>query len=84
MRAFYPKNLLFIRVIANYLMQSYVMLGKVIFLSLIHISEPTRHSAFYLVCRLLLEKKKKTNNQQTRQITKRIKKNKQKKNNNYL
>ncbi len=30
MRAFYPKNLLFIRVIANYLMQSYVMLGKVI------------------------------------------------------
>lgn len=27
MRAFYPKNLLFIRVIANYLMQSYVMLG---------------------------------------------------------
>lgn len=31
MRAFYPKNLLFIRVIANYLMQSYVMLGKVIF-----------------------------------------------------
>lgn len=29
MRAFYPKNLLFIRVIANYLMQSYVMLGKV-------------------------------------------------------
>lgn len=31
MQAFYPKNLLFIRVIANYLMQSYVMLGKVIF-----------------------------------------------------
>ena len=30
MQAFYPKNLLFIRVIANYLMQSYVMLGKVI------------------------------------------------------
>ena len=29
MQAFYPKNLLFIRVIANYLMQSYVMLGKV-------------------------------------------------------
>ena len=28
---FYLKNLLFIRVIANYLMQSYVMLGKVIF-----------------------------------------------------
>ena len=27
MRAFYPKNLLFIRVIANYLMQSYVMEG---------------------------------------------------------
>lgn len=24
MQAFYPKNLLFIRVIANYLMQSYV------------------------------------------------------------
>lgn len=31
MQAFYPKTLLFIRVIANYLMQSYVMLGKVIF-----------------------------------------------------
>lgn len=31
MQAFYPKNLLFIRVIANYLMQSYVILGKVIF-----------------------------------------------------
>lgn len=31
MQAFYPKNLLIIRVIANYLMQSYVMLGKVIF-----------------------------------------------------
>ncbi len=30
-QAFYPKTLLFIRVIANYLMQSYVMLGKVIF-----------------------------------------------------
>ncbi len=28
-------------------------------LSLIHISEPTRHYILYLVCRLLLEKKKK-------------------------
>ncbi len=37
MRAFYPKNLLFIRVIANYLMQSYVMLGKVIFINNKHI-----------------------------------------------
>ncbi len=51
-----------------------------IHLSLIHISEPTRHYSANLVCRLLLEKKKqqkntkKNKNKKQIKITKKVKK----------
>ncbi len=48
-------------------------------LSLIHISEPTRHYTDDLVCRLLLEKKKKKKNIQNTKKNKNIHKKRNKK-----
>ncbi len=48
-----------------------------VYLSLIHISEPTRHSATHLVCRLLLEKKKKKKKQKIKKQSNEIKKKKE-------